>query len=55
MVLKSSFLSYPKPLGAKNPFGVAFGGCLMVNQIVSWDINCQGLRFVLKKQKDTAI
>lgn len=39
----------------KNPFGVAFGGCLMVKQIVSWDINSEGLRFVVKKQKDTAI
>lgn len=42
---------YPKPIGVKNPFGVAFGGCLMVKQIVSWDINCQVLRFGIKKQK----
>lgn len=53
IVSKSYFLSYPNPLGVRKPSGVAFGGCLMVEQIVSWDINCQVLRFGLKKQKDS--
>lgn len=55
-LFQSPLSCYPKPIDVKNPFGVAFGGCLMVKQRVSWDINCQVLRFGIKKKlKDTAI